>query len=204
MIDEYLNTVLTDAEKINEYDYSQMMTEFESMDTSEALRRSKVKKFRELNNKWKKTLALMKNKKEEIQEEAQNKRIETMANKKSVMDKIIKENEEKKQQILDEMKSKSKESVDYIKNKNKIRAEQIENERIQNEKKTHEKVHRISEYRTVKMNEFKETFTSHTAKSIEQYKHNWSKLQESKEKFHQEMAGKAFEKFAGWVKIIYN
>ena len=179
-----------------------MMTEFESIDANEALKRTKVKKFRELNTKWKKTLALMKMRKEEQHEESIHRRVESMALKKSLMDKILKENEEKKQQIVSEMKHKNKESFDLIHDKNQRRAEQIEKERLLNEKKTHERLNRISGHREINMRTFRDNFRSHTEKSLEHFKENWKHLGEENEQRAAELKSKEFEKYAGWVNLI--
>lgn len=202
-IDEYLQTVLTNAEKVNEYDYKQMITEFDSIEANETLRRSKVKQFKDLNQKWKRTVSLMKTKKEEIHLEAINKRVEAMAAKKLSNEKILKENEEKKQQTLDELKSKNKQSVDLIHNKNQLRAQQIEQERLQNQKKTSDKLRRISDYRSTKMNEFKENFVRYITKSLDHFKENWREVKEQKEKREEELRSKVFDKFAGWVSQYY-
>ncbi len=188
-----------------------MMTEFESAHVTEHFKISKVrkiltnlkvKKFRDLNKKWKRTLALMKNRKEEMVEEALNKRMETMENKKSAMEKILKENEEKKLQILEEIKNKNKLTEEVIQTNMHLKAEKIEEERLNHEKKTKERLTRISEHRHTRLQETMENFLDNSHRSLDHFKKNWKRLEESKEKKQEELKAKAFDKYVGWVSLI--
>ena len=178
------------------------MTEFEAEDISQSLRKSKAKKFKELNKKWKKTLDLMKTHKEEQHEEIQQKRISEMKKKKSAMNLILKENEEKKKKQLEETKDRIKDSEEQIHRNIIQNAERIEKERLENERKTMQKLNKISEHRKQKILETKENFLISTSKSLENFKINHQKVETENEQKHDMLKVKAFENFAEWV-IFY-
>jgi len=187
-----------------------MMTEFEAEELNQSRIKTKVsnfyfmkkKKFQNLNDKWKKTVTAMKDAKTEMQKNYIEQQIKTLHNKSSVMTKILKENEEKKRKALEEIKDRQEQSEELMRINVLKRAEEIEKERLKNEKKTIDKLIRISDQRKKIMDGFKDSFSLQSSKSLNIFKHNYSKLEENSEKKHEDLKSKAFDKFALWV-IIY-
>jgi len=187
-----------------------MMTEFEAEELNQSRIKTKVsnfyfmkkKKFQNLNDKWKITVKAMKDAKAEKQDDYIKQQIKTIQNKSSVMSKILKENEEKKRKTLEEIKDRQEQSEELMRINVLKRAEEIEKERLNYEKKIIDKLHRISDQRKKIMDGFKDSFSLQSSKSLNNFKHNYSKLEENFEKKHEDLKSKAFSKFASWV-IIY-
>ena len=160
---------------------------------------NQVRKFKDLNSKWKKNLILMKEKRQDDSQNKLLKRSESLKMRGAIMGKVMKENQQRKIKESEEHLLKIHQAAENSKLRFIRRSESIEEERRKTDLELKLKMDKLCEGKRKNMEDIQNKFFTRSANSISHIKTQWQIINERELEKEKNMEEKAFDKYTQHV-----